>query len=128
VHRGCTSEHCWVQTETCRGTEAKIIKLGEEDLKVVESLGGKAMYEEHSCRQNSAVNSIELCQVGIEHMHKVQLKELYCEFKRNRITEDSGRICQEGIEQVQRVCRRDITVERSVEKILCQEGVEKVCR
>jgi hypothetical protein len=40
-----------------------------EDLKVVENLGGKAVYERHSCRQNSAVNFVELCQVGIEHRH-----------------------------------------------------------
>jgi hypothetical protein len=33
-----------------------------------------------------------------------------------------------GIEQVQRLHRRDRTVERSMEKILCQEGVEKVCK
>jgi hypothetical protein len=33
-----------------------------------------------------------------------------------------------GIEQVQGVHRRDRTAECSVEKILHQEGVEKVCR
>jgi hypothetical protein len=52
-----------------------------EDLKVSEHLGGKVVYERHNCRQNSAVNSIELCQVGIEHRHKVQLEELCCEFR-----------------------------------------------
>jgi hypothetical protein len=81
------------------------------------------------------VNSVELCQVGIEHRHKVQLEELccesrqkpeslrilwssarwalsrceecteeelYCEFRRNRIIEDSVKLCQVGIEQVHR--------------------------
>jgi hypothetical protein len=40
-----------------------------EDLKVVEHLGGKAVREGNSCRQNSAVDFVELCQVGIEYMH-----------------------------------------------------------
>jgi len=33
-------------------------------------------------------------------------KELYYEFEETRITEDSVEICQEGIEQVQRVHER----------------------
>jgi hypothetical protein len=45
-----------------------------EDLKVVEYLGGKAMYERHSCRQNSTMDSVKLCQVGIEHRHRVLKK------------------------------------------------------
>jgi hypothetical protein len=47
--------------------------------------------------------------VGIERVcaRSAQRKELCCEFKGNRITEDSGRLCQEGIEQVQRVHRRN---------------------
>jgi hypothetical protein len=35
------------------------------------------------------MNFVELCQVGIEHWHKVHLEELCYEFKRDRITEDS---------------------------------------
>jgi hypothetical protein len=27
------------------------------------------VYERHSCRQNSVVSSVKLCQVGIEHRH-----------------------------------------------------------
>jgi hypothetical protein len=66
------------------GTETGINNSEEEDLKVVEYLGGKAVYERHSCRQNSAVNSVELCQVGIEHGHSGALKkELCCEFRQN---------------------------------------------
>jgi hypothetical protein len=49
-------------------------QLGE-DLKVVEYLGGKAMYERHSCRQNFVVNSVELCQVGIERVHSGALRK-----------------------------------------------------
>jgi hypothetical protein len=49
-----------------------------EDLKVVEYLGGKAVYERHSCRQNSTVDSVKLCQVVIEHMHRV-LRKTYVE-------------------------------------------------
>jgi hypothetical protein len=52
-----------------------------EDLKVFEHLGGKAMYERHSFKQNLAVSFVKLCQVGIEHRHKVQLEELCCEFR-----------------------------------------------
>jgi hypothetical protein len=36
------------------------------------------------------MDSVKLCQVGIEHRHKVQLEELCCEFRKwTRITEDS---------------------------------------
>jgi hypothetical protein len=80
VHRGCISELLRVQTKTCCGTRTGINNSGE-DLKVVEYLGGKAVYERHSCRQNLAVSSVKLCQVGIEHRHKVQLEELCCEFR-----------------------------------------------
>jgi hypothetical protein len=39
--------------------------------------------------KNSVVDSVKLCQVGIEHRHKVQLEELYCEFRKGtRITKD----------------------------------------
>jgi hypothetical protein len=81
VHRGCTSELCGVRQRRVAAQEDEINNSEEEDLKVAEYLGGKAVYERHSCRHNFAVNSVELCQVGIEHMHKVQLEELYCEFK-----------------------------------------------
>jgi hypothetical protein len=78
----------------------------EEDLKVVEHLGGKAVYERHSCRQNSAVNSVKLCQVGIEHMHSGALREnSTVSSEEARIIEDSEKLCQVGIEQVHRCTR-----------------------
>jgi hypothetical protein len=44
------------------------------------------------------VNSVELCQVGIEHMHSGALEEeLCCEFEEeDRITEDSVRALPGG--------------------------------
>jgi hypothetical protein len=70
----------WVQKKMCCGTRAEINNSGE-DLKVVEYLGGKVVYERCSCRQNLAVSFVNLGQVGIEHRHKVQLEELCCEFR-----------------------------------------------
>jgi hypothetical protein len=52
VHRGCTSEHCGFRQRRAAAQELKSTTQ-EEDLKVVEYLGGKAVYERHSCRQNS---------------------------------------------------------------------------
>ena len=70
VHRGYIFELYGVR-QRCVATQELESTTQEEDLKVVEYLGGKAMYERHSCKQNLAVSSIKLCQVGIEHMHKV---------------------------------------------------------
>jgi hypothetical protein len=53
------------------------------------------------------VNSVELCQVGIEHMHKVQLEELCCEFRqKTEALRSSVKLCQVGIELVQGVHER----------------------
>jgi hypothetical protein len=42
----------------------------EKYLRVVEYLGGKAVYERHSCRLKLYCEFCEeLCQVGIKHMH-----------------------------------------------------------
>jgi hypothetical protein len=68
VHRGCTSEYYGFRQRRAAAQKLKSTTQ-EEDLKVVEYLGGKAVYERHSCRQNSVVNFVELFQVGIEHMH-----------------------------------------------------------
>jgi hypothetical protein len=58
------------------------------------------------------VNSVKLCQVGIEHRHKVQLEELCCEFRReNRITEDSVKLCQVGIEQCKECTEEELCCE-----------------
>jgi len=67
-HRGYTSEFYRFRQTHAVAQKLKSKTQGE-DLKVVEYLGGKAVYERHSCRQNFAVNSIKLCHVGIEHMH-----------------------------------------------------------
>jgi hypothetical protein len=70
------------------------------------------VYERHSCRQNLVVSSVKLCQVGIEHRHKVQLEELCCEFRQKaRITEDSVKLCQVGIEPVQGVHKEELCCE-----------------
>jgi hypothetical protein len=47
------------------GTEAEI-NNSEEDLKVVEYLGGKAVYEEIQLQTESLRNYVKLCQEGIE--------------------------------------------------------------
>jgi len=80
--------HFWTlrsQTETCCSKETGINNSEEEDLKVVEYLGGKVVYERHSCRQNSTVNSIELCQVDIECGHSGALKKELCYEFRQKI-------------------------------------------
>jgi hypothetical protein len=42
----------------------------EKYLRVIEYLGGKAVYERHGCRQKLYCEFCEeLCQVGIEHTH-----------------------------------------------------------
>jgi len=46
----------------------------EEDLTVVEYLGGKAVWEKTQLQTESLRSSVKLCQVGIEHRHRV-LKE-----------------------------------------------------
>jgi hypothetical protein len=51
VHRGCTSELCGFRQRRAAAQELESTTQ-EEDLKVVEHLGGKAVYERHSCRQN----------------------------------------------------------------------------
>jgi hypothetical protein len=62
------------------------------------------VWERHSCRQNLAVSSVKLCQVGIEHRHKVQLEELCCEFRQKpESLKDSVKLYQVGIEPVQGV-------------------------
>jgi hypothetical protein len=63
---------------------AEVNNSEEEDLKVVEYLGGKVVYERHSCRQNSAVNSVELCQVGIENTHGLRWKRTLLRVGRRR--------------------------------------------
>jgi hypothetical protein len=40
-----------------------------EDLKVVEHLRGKAMWEKTQLQAEALRSSVKLCQVGIEHMH-----------------------------------------------------------
>jgi uncharacterized protein YbcV (DUF1398 family) len=53
----------------CCGTRTRVNNSGERP-QVVEYLGGKAVYERHSCRQKLYCEFCEeLCQVGIEHMH-----------------------------------------------------------
>jgi hypothetical protein len=41
----------------------------EEDLKVTEHLGGKAVWEKTQLQTESLRSSVKLCQVGIERMH-----------------------------------------------------------
>jgi hypothetical protein len=55
--------------------------------------------------RNFALSSVELCQVGIEHKHKVLKKNSAMSSKRTRITEDYLKLFQVGIEQVQGVHR-----------------------
>jgi hypothetical protein len=69
VHRGCISELCGVR-QRCVAAQELESTTQEKDLRVVEYLGGKAVYERHSCRQKLYCEFCEeLCQVGIEHMH-----------------------------------------------------------
>jgi hypothetical protein len=92
-----------------------------EDLKVAEYLGGKAVYERHSCRQNSAVDSVELCQVGIEHRHRVLKKNsVVSSDRRNKITEDSESSARWALSECIGA-QEDITAGSS-ERILCQVG------
>jgi hypothetical protein len=98
-----------------------------EDLKVVEHLRGKAVYERHGCRHNSVVNSVELCQVGIEHRHQVQLEELYCEFKGSRLNEDSESYARRESSKCIGA-QEDKIFECFVKGKLCQVGIETVCR
>jgi hypothetical protein len=55
----------------CRGTKDEI-KNSEEDLKVAEYLGGKAVYEKTQLQTESLRSSVKLCQEGIEQVHRVQ--------------------------------------------------------
>jgi hypothetical protein len=48
--------------------------------------------------------------------------------KKTRITEDSESSARRALSKCIRVHKEPRTTERSVEKILRQEGVEKVCR
>jgi hypothetical protein len=50
-------------------------------MRLLNTSGGKAVWLKHSCRQNFAVSSVELCQVGIERKHEVLEEELYREFE-----------------------------------------------
>jgi hypothetical protein len=79
VHRGCTSEHCGFRQRRTAAQELESTTQ-EEDLKVVEHLGGKALWEKTQLQTKSLRSSVKLCQVGTEHKHKVQLEELCCEF------------------------------------------------
>jgi hypothetical protein len=127
VHRGCISELCGVK-QRCLAAQELESTTQEDDLKVFEYLGGKAVYERHSCRQNSAVNSVELCQVGIERVHSGALrKELCCDFKRSRITEDSKSSVRWALSKCIGA-QEDKIVEHSVKGKLCQVGIETVCR
>jgi hypothetical protein len=45
-----------------------------EDLKVVEHLGGKAVWEKTQLQTEALRSSVELFQVGIEHMHSGALR------------------------------------------------------
>jgi hypothetical protein len=68
MHRGCISELCGVR-QRCAGTQELESSTQEEDLKVVEYLGGKAVWEKTKLQTEAPRSSVELFQVGIEHMH-----------------------------------------------------------
>jgi hypothetical protein len=53
VHRGCTSEHCGFRQRRAAAQELESTTQ-EEDLKVVEHLGGKAVYEKTQLQTESA--------------------------------------------------------------------------
>jgi hypothetical protein len=79
----------------------------EKYLKVVEHLGGKAVWEKTQLQTESLRSSVELFQVGIEHRHRVLKKNSFVSSeRRTRITKDSVKLFQVGIEQVQGVHRR----------------------
>jgi hypothetical protein len=70
VHRGCISQLCGVRQIRVAAQELESTTQ-EKDLRVVEYLGGKAVYEIHNIRQKLYCEFCEeLCQVGIEHMHR----------------------------------------------------------
>ena len=53
-------------------------------LKVVEHLEGKAMWEKTQLQTESLRSYVRLCQVGIQHGHKVQLEELCPKFRQKK--------------------------------------------
>jgi hypothetical protein len=68
VHRGCTSEFCGSKQRRTAAQELESTTQ-EKDLKVTEHLGGKAVWEKTQLQTEALRSSVELCQVGIEHMH-----------------------------------------------------------
>ena len=50
MHRGCIFELCIVK-QRCVAAQELESTTQEKDLRVVEYLGGKAVYERHYCRQ-----------------------------------------------------------------------------
>jgi hypothetical protein len=51
---------------------------------------------------------VNLCQEGIEQVHRVHRRILFRVQRENRVTEDSGELFQVGIELVHRVHRRTL--------------------
>jgi hypothetical protein len=71
VHRGCISEFCGFRQRRARWAQKLKSTTREEDLKVVEYLGGKAVYEKTQLQTESLRSSVKLCQEGIEPVQGV---------------------------------------------------------
>jgi len=103
MHRGFISELCGFRERCVRWGHNWNKQLRKIPMRLLNTSGGKVVYERHSCRQNlwgiiwsSSKWALSICTV-------VHWEELCCEFlRRIRITKDSEELCQVGIERVHR--------------------------
>jgi hypothetical protein len=78
--------------------------------------------------QTKSEDSVELCQVGIEQVQGVHNGRLLLRSSgRNRITEDSESSARWALSRCIQ-CTEGNRTAGSSEKILCQEGIETLCR
>jgi hypothetical protein len=71
MHRGCISEFYGFRQRHDKWAQKLKSTTQEENLKVVEYLGGKAVYEKPQLQTESLSSSMKLCQEGIEPVQGV---------------------------------------------------------
>jgi hypothetical protein len=80
VHRGCISEQCGFRQRRVAAQELKSTTQRKTS-RLLNTLEAKLCVRDTVVDRSSVVSSVELCQVGIEHMYTVQLEELCYEFR-----------------------------------------------
>jgi hypothetical protein len=102
VHRGCTSEHCGFRQRRVAAQELESTTQRKTS-RLLNTLEARLCMRDTVADRILLRSSVKLCQVGIEHMHKVQLENSVVSSEEARITEDSVSSARWALSKVQGV-------------------------